>query len=267
MRIRTPQGQEVAISELVDLSLGEGFPTITRIDRQRVINIQADADKAIADFGTINNALYGKPGAETSILKEIEAEYPGVKLVKGGEAKDWEETKASLFSGLILVGFLIYALLAVPFKSYLQPLIVMCVIPFGVCGAVIGHLVTGQALSILSFLGIIALAGVVVNDSLVLVDYINQHRKEGYSLFDSIKESGAARFRPIILTSLTTFVGLAPILLERSLQAQFLIPMATSLGFGILFATFITLILVPVTYLVLEDFKSLVTRMFKMLIS
>jgi len=265
MRIRLPMGVEVPISEVAVLELGEGFPTISRIDGQRVINIQADANKEVADFASINNALYGSgPGSE-SLLRKIESKYPGVRLVKGGEAKEWEETKSSLFGGVILVLFMIYALLAIPFKSYLQPLIVMAVVPFGIAGAILGHLLTLQTLSLLSMLGIIALSGVVVNDSLVLVDYINRHRSHGMPLAQAIRDAGAVRFRPIILTSLTTFMGLVPILLERSLQAQFLIPMATSLGFGVLFATFITLLLVPVIYLLLEDLKQAAANWWRLL--
>ena len=261
MRIRLPGGVEIPIREVAELQIGEGYPTITRIDRQRVINIQADADKEVADFNAINEALYGTGGDTPSVLEEIQEKYPGVRLVKGGEAKDWEETKASLLGGMILVFFQIYTLLAIPFKSYLQPLIVMAVIPFGLAGAILGHLLTLQDLSILSFLGIIALSGVVVNDSLVLVDYINRRRADGLPLAEAIREAGCVRFRPILLTSLTTFVGLIPILLERSLQAQFLIPMATSLGFGVLFATLITLMLVPCVYMLLEDTKWLAGKL------
>ncbi len=257
MRIRAPDGSEIPLREVAELNFGEGYPTITRIDGRRVINIQADADKEVADFGEINKALYGEGNGEKSILSDIRKTYPGVRLVKGGEAKDWEETRSSLLGGVVLVLFLIYALLAIPFRSYLQPLIVMAVIPFGVTGAILGHLMTFQTLSLLSLLGIIALTGVVVNDSLVLVDFINKHRQHGERLLDAVRLAGRARFRPILLTSVTTFAGLVPILLERSLQAQFLIPMATSLGFGVLFATFITLLLVPALYLVLEDVKRL----------
>lgn len=260
MRIRTPAGVEIPIHEVAALELGEGFPAITRIDRQRVINIQADADKEAADFNAINRALYGGRPGDSSLLKEMQERYPGLTLVKGGEAKDWEETRESLIGGAIMVCFLIYTLLAVPFRSYTQPLLVMAVIPFGFTGALLGHWVTGQSLSILSFLGVIALSGVVVNDSLVLVDFVNRRRREGADEHEAILRAGAARFRPILLTSLTTFVGLVPVLLERSLQAQFLIPMATSLAFGVIFATLITLFLVPAMYLVLEDFHNLRIR-------
>jgi multidrug efflux pump subunit AcrB len=151
--------------------------------------------------------------------------------------------------------FIIYALLAVPLKSYVQPVIVMIVIPFGLIGAIGGHIIMGQPMSILSVLGFVALAGVVVNDSLVLVDFINHERNDGKTLRFAIEDAGAQRFRPIILTSLTTFAGLLPVLFETSLQAQFLIPMAISLSFGVLFATFITLLLVPAFYSILEDIR------------
>ncbi|MEX0323712.1 MAG: efflux RND transporter permease subunit [Puniceicoccaceae bacterium] len=266
MRIRLHGGVEIPIKEVADLEIGEGFPAITRVDSQRVINIQADADKEVADFTSINKAVYGGPGSSgESLLQEIEAKYPGVRVVKDGEAKEWEETQRSLKSGILLVLVAIYALLAVPFRSYLQPLIVMAVVPFGIAGAVLGHLVTFQTVSILSLMGIIALSGVVVNDSLVLVDYINRRRADGLPLMDAVRQAGIIRFRPIILTSLTTFMGLIPILLEQSLQAKFLIPMATSLGFGVLFATFITLLMVPCVYMILEDVKRVAARLGSML--
>lgn len=256
MFIRLQGGVEIPLYEIAYLEQGTGFPTIQRIDRRRVIRILADADKDTADFAYINNRLYGRSlrGGEPSIMEMIEQRYPGVELVMGGEAKDWQETRASLISGVIFVLFIIYALLAIPFKSYIQPIIVLVVIPFGFTGALLGHWITFQSLSILSMLGVIALAGVVVNDSLVFVDYANRLRREGVvtDLFEALVATGQARFRPILLTSITTFAGLVPILLERSLQAQFLIPMATSLGFGVLFTTFVTLLLVPSIYAVLD---------------
>lgn len=156
--------------------------------------------------------------------------------------------------------FAIYALLAIPFRSYLQPLMVMLVIPYSVGGAIVGHMIMGMNLSFMSMLGILALCGVVVNDSLVLVDFINRRRREGMPIIEAVLTAGGARFRPILLTSLTTFVGLAPLLLETSTQAQFLIPMAVSLGFGILFGTLLSLLLVPAGYLILEDFASFFSR-------
>ncbi len=264
MRIVSPNGSRIPISEVADLEYGTGYPSISRLNRQRIINVQADADKAVANSDVISASLYGKfPGDPESILGHVLQKYPGVASVKGGEAKDMEESAPAILGGMLLVLVMIYALLAIPFKSYLQPLIVISVIPFGVGGAIYGHLInfqdlgTPQDLSLLSLLGIIAMSGVVVNDSLVLVDRINRLRSEGMSVFDAVHVGGSQRFRAIILTSITTFVGLVPILMEKSLQAQFLIPMATSLAFGVLFATFITLLLVPCTYLILEDFKSL----------
>ena len=162
----------------------------------------------------------------------------------------------SLMQGLLFSLFAIYALLAIPLKSYSQPLIIMSVIPFGIVGAIVGHLVLGMAVSVLSICGIIALSGVVVNDSLIMVDFVNRARKEGMSLMDAAISAGTQRFRAIILTSLTTFMGLMPIVFERSLQAQVVIPMAISLAFGILFATVITLLLVPALYLILNDLKN-----------
>jgi multidrug efflux pump subunit AcrB len=164
--------------------------------------------------------------------------------------------------GFMIALLLIYVLLAIPFGSYLQPFIVMSAIPFGVVGAVWGHIFMGMDLSIMSMFGIVALAGVVINDSLVLVDVINRERKEGHTLMQAISKAGVARFRPIILTSVTTFAGLTPLLLEQSPQAQMLIPMAVSLAFGVMFGTFITLILVPVIYYSQEDVKGIFRRMF-----
>jgi multidrug efflux pump subunit AcrB len=271
MYIRTPTGQSVPMNEVADIEFGLGYPSIARVDRQRVINVQADADKNVANPTEINKAIYPISGTmkrineilgkevKPSILEEVLANYPGVKSIKDGEAKDFEELMPVLMLGGLFVIVIIYTLLAIPFKSYVQPILVISAIPFGVAGAIFGHLInfqdfgTPQDLSMLSMLGIIALSGVVVNDSLVLVDYINKLRAQGIPLKQAVHQGGIARFRPILLTSLTTFVGLVPILLERSLQAQFLIPMATSLSFGVLFATFITLLLVPALYLILED--------------
>jgi multidrug efflux pump subunit AcrB len=157
--------------------------------------------------------------------------------------------------GAILAIFVIYALMAIPLKSYVQPLIIMSAIPFGLVGAVIGHVLMRIPVSMLSLMGMIALAGVAVNDSLVMIDFVNRARGEGVPLIDAVRKSGVARFRAILLTSLTTFAGLSPLLMERSLQAKILIPMATSLAFGVIFATAITLLLVPCLYLAIEDVR------------
>jgi multidrug efflux pump subunit AcrB len=250
MKIRTPAGVEVPFSEVAAATSGHGFSSIRRIDRNRTINVTADVNKESADIEAIKTDL-------TEFLDNLLARYPGVHYSLEGEAREQRESFRSLTWGLAFVLFAIYALLAIPFKSYSQPLMVMCVIPFGIVGAILGHLVMDMTLSIMSMMGMLALSGVVVNDSLVLVDYINRRRREGIALTEAVRTAGVARFRAVLLTSLTTFAGLMPLIFEKSTQAQFLIPMAVSLGFGILFATFITLLLIPINYLILEDFFSL----------
>ena len=166
-----------------------------------------------------------------------------------------------MYKNFALALFVVYGLLAIPFKSYLQPLIIMSAIPFGFTGAVIGHLIMGMPLTVLSVIGIVALAGVVVNDGLVMVDFINRYRREeGKTAFEAALAAGPRRFRPILLTSVTTFAGLFPLLIEKSVQAKFLVPMAISLAYGVLFATFITLLLVPTSYLIIYDFQNWVKK-------
>jgi len=249
--VRTPSGGSVPLSHVAKLIPGKSPSTISRIDRFRTANVSADIEKENTNMTVLQADL-------KAYLDELIVQYPGVSHSLEGEAKEQRESFGSLAWALLFVFFIIYALLAIPFKSYLQPIIVMSVIPFGMIGAVIGHWIMGMELTIMSLLGMLALIGVVVNDSLVLVDFINKKRAEGMKLIDAVLIAGASRFRPVMLTSLTTFIGLMPLLFEQSTQAQFLIPMAVSLGFGILFATFITLILVPVNYLIVEQLKELV---------
>lgn len=244
--IDTPNGGEVPLSHVATLIPGNSPSAINRIDRYRILSITADVEKEKANMTVINADL-------SQYLAELVEQYPGVSFKLEGEAREQRESFGSLGWALLFVFFAIYCLLAIPFKSYWQPIVVMSVIPFGVLGAVLGHWIMATNLTILSLLGMLALIGVVVNDSLVLVDYINKKRAEGMALFEAVSTAGASRFRPVMLTSLTTFIGLMPLLAEESTQAQFLIPMAISLGFGILFATFITLILVPVNYMLLEN--------------
>ncbi|MEZ5274769.1 MAG: efflux RND transporter permease subunit [Opitutaceae bacterium] len=251
MRIRTPGGAEVPFSNVAEASMGRGYSTIQRVDRKRIVSVQADIDKEAIAPDTVRNDIRDK------IIPEILRKYPQVNYSQEGEAREQADSLNSLAMGGLLSAFLIFALMAVPLKSYLQPLIIMSVIPFGLIGAVLGHILMGHPVSILSMCGMIALAGVVVNDSLVMVDYINRAIGRGESLTEAVKEAGVARFRPILLTSLTTFAGLSPLLLEKSLQAQILIPMAISLAFGVAFATVITLMLIPCLYLVLYDLKAL----------
>ena len=254
MRIRSPGGQEVPFSVVATSELGRGYDSIRRVDRNRAINITAEVDNTTANA----NKILGDLGS--SFLPQLVSRYPGLNFSLEGQQREQGDMLSNLRRGFLLALLLIYALLAVPLKSYSQPLIIMSAIPFGVIGAVLGHLIMGLDLTILSMFGIVALAGVVVNDSLILVDYINRSRRAGNPLVDSVERAGVARFRPILLTSLTTFGGLTPLLLEKSLQAQFLIPMAVSLAFGVMFSTGVTLLLVPSGYLILEDMKSVVAR-------
>lgn len=247
--INTPSGGQVPLNHVATLTPGQSPSSIYRIDRYRTVNITADIEKANTNMTVLQAEL-------KDFLDGLVAKYPGVRHSLEGEAKEQRESFSSLGWALIFVFFVIYALLAIPFKSYIQPLIVMSVIPFGMIGAVLGHWIMAMELTIMSLLGMLALIGVVVNDSLVLVDYINKRRKEGFELMDAVLTAGVSRFRPVMLTSITTFCGLMPLLFEQQTQAQFLIPMAVSLGFGIVFATFITLILVPVNYLIVEKLKT-----------
>ena len=253
MRIRTSDGTEVPFGNVAEIDMGHGFSTIRRVDRQRVVNVTADLDKEHTDARQIVKDL-------TRYLNGLLVRYPGVRYSMEGEQREQRESFHSLMLGTGFALFAIYTLLAIPFRSYSQPIVVMLVIPFSIVGALLGHMIMGLNLSLMSLMGILALAGVVVNDSLVLVDWVNRRRREGMVLIDALRTAGVSRFRPILLTSLTTFAGLTPLLLEKSTQAQFLIPMAVSLGFGIIYATLLTLLLVPVGYLILEDLLGLFRR-------
>ena len=254
LSVRTPTGESIPLASVADFSVGRGYAQIRRVDRQRTLNVRADVDKQSANIEGIKSDL-------GDLAITLERQYPDISISLEGEAREQRESFASLKVGLIFVLLVIYTLLAIPFKSYVQPLMVMVVIPFGVVGGVLGHIIMGMSLSIMSYMGMLALCGVVVNDSLVLVDWVNRQRQQGVKLFDAVRQAGVARFRAVILTSLTTFFGLLPLIFESSTQAQFLIPMAVSLGYGILFATAVTLVLIPVNYLVLEDMRALVRRM------
>ena len=251
MRIRTADGGEIPLSRAATIDKGFGFSEINRTDQKRVVNITAQVDNKKGNAGEILEDL------KNGVLAQLRHDYPGLTYDLEGEEKERRQSLGSLKDGFLLALIAIYALLAIPFRSYSQPLLIMTAIPFGLVGAIAGHLIMGYNLSMLSMFGIVALAGVVVNDSLLLIDRVNQNRREGLGLRDALVEAGQRRFRPILLTSLTTFFGLAPMITETSVQARFLIPMAISLGFGIIFATGITLILIPSLYLVLEDVRGL----------
>lgn len=246
--IQTPSGGSVPLSHVATLIPGKSPSQITRIDRFRTVSVTADVEKLNTNMTVLQAEL-------SEFVQQLVNQYPGITWKMEGEAREQRESFSSLAIGLLMVFFAIYLLLAIPFKSYIQPIIVMSIIPFSMIGAVMGHWLMGMELTIMSVLGMLALVGVVVNDSLVLVDFINKKRLEGGTLMDAVMIAGVSRFRPIMLTSLTTFFGLMPLLFEKSTQAQFLIPMAVSLAFGILFATFITLILVPINYMLVEKLK------------
>lgn len=249
MRIRTPDGGEVPFREAAFIEEGRGYSEIHRTDRKRVVNVTASVDSKVANAEEILTDLKG------GLLVELIEDYPGLSFDLEGEEKERRDSMDSMKKGFLMALFVMFALLAVPFRSYSQPLIIMAAIPFGIVGAILGHLIMGFDLSILSMFGIVALSGVIVNDSLILIDYINRKRLDGVETMRAVTDSGIRRFRPIILTSLTTSFGLMPMIFETSVQAQFLIPMAISLGFGILFATFITLLFIPSLYLILEDLR------------
>lgn len=246
LRIRTAQGVAIPFSEVADASFGYGPSSIYRRDRRRVVTITAEVNDEIVAASDVIESL------RTTVLPQIAQDFPGFQASFEGEKADQEEAIGALLRGFIIALFMIYALLAIPFRSYSQPFIIMAVIPFGLIGALLGHMFMGLDVGILSLFGLIGLSGVVVNDSLVLIDYVNTERENGATVENAVITAGKVRFRPIMLTSLTTFLGVLPLMLEKSLQAQFLIPIAASLGYGILFATFIILILVP-ALVVAED--------------
>jgi multidrug efflux pump subunit AcrB len=228
--------------------LGNAYSVINRQNGRRVITVNADVNRAVS--------------APEEITREIVAQFRNrwaqeydINLVLSGEGEQRARSLGGLFASYPLALLIMFALLAIPLKSYAQPLIIMSVIPFGAIGAIVGHYIMGIELVFFSLIGIVALGGVVVNASLVLVVYINNEIKEGHSLVEAVANAGVARFRPIFLTSVTTFIGLVPLMLTPSPATFFIIPMAVSLAFGVLFATFITLFLVPALYMILYDFS------------
>lgn len=247
--IRAPDGTVVPLMDVVEVRQGEAFTSINRRDGRRVVTVGMDAQPANAVTRVLESI-------RSEVLPQLRRDFPGITWSFEGSQAEMRESTQELWGGFVLVMLVIYALLAVAFGSYTQPLIVMFAIPFGIVGAVIGHILLGYDLSLISLMGVIALSGVVVNDSLIMIDYANKQR-DSHSAFDAIHMAGIRRFRPIILTTLTTFGGLTPIILETSRQAYYLIPMAISLGFGIIFATTIILFIVPSLYMVLEDLTAL----------
>ncbi len=246
LRIRTPGGGWAPLGLVAELSQGRAETNITRDEGRRMVSVKAELAAGVRSSREVLQALEPE-------LERLCTELPGLEFEFGGEQGEQGDVFGSLGPNYLLALFLIYALLAIPFRSYTQPMLVMAAIPFGFVGAVMGHFIMGYGLSIVSLFGVVALTGVVVNDSLVLIDATNKKRAEGATAVDAIIHGATQRFRPILLTSLTTFFGLAPMIAETSFQARFLVPMAISLGFGVLFATVIVLLLVPALYLLLDD--------------
>lgn len=253
MRIRKSGGEPVPFSLVANTEYSESLASIERYDNKRVVAVEANIDKAITSSDEALSSL------EENFLPQFLAKHPSLSISDSGEIEQRKKSTQSLQVGFLFSIIFIYVLVAIPLKSYFKPLIIMSVIPFGIIGALLGHYIMGIPVSILSVFGILALSGVVVNDSLVLVCRIDDLRAEGLPLVDACKRAGADRFRAILLTSLTTFFGLYPLLLETEVQAQFLKPMAASLAFGILFATLITLMLLPILLVIAKDIKSGIT--------
>ena len=274
MRIRTPDGGQIPFSQVARVDLGRSYPSIRRVDRNRAVNVSASVDPAVGSAGPVIEDLRAR------VLPELLASHPDVSYSFEGIQADQEEALNSLARGFALALLAIFGLLAVPLRSYLQPLIILAAVPFALVGAIWGHIAMGLDVTLMSMLGVVALSGVVVNDSLLMVDVINRERDSGRGApqagegpaarrrFDAarlqlaIREAGTKRFRPIVLTSVTTFVGLVPLMMERDIQAMFVVPMAVSLAFGVLFATCVTLILVPVAYLILHDIQEIARFLF-----
>ncbi|HPD29018.1 MAG TPA: efflux RND transporter permease subunit [Phycisphaerae bacterium] len=249
--VRTPAGADVPLHQVATVQAGRAYTAINRRDGRRTVSVTANVVPQ-SETDRVLEML-----TETT-LPDLMSKYPGLTYSFEGRQQDMRESLASLQSGFVIALMLVYVLLGIPFRSYLQPAIVMISIPFGIVGALLGHMIMGYSLSVISMMGLVALSGVVVNDALVLVEYANRQRTKGLSAHEAILSAGVRRFRPIILTTVTTFGGLAPMIFETSRQARFMIPMALSLGYGILFATAITLLIIPCLYLILNDAQRLI---------
>lgn len=255
MLVTTPKGVKVPLKDVVEVKRGKAYTNIDRRNGRRVVTVTSD----VVPQSQADRVL---DSIKQDTLPRLQEKYLGLNFSFEGKQSDRQESMAALGRGMIVAQLIVYVLLAIAFRSYLQPVIIMVSIPFGIVGAIIGHLIMGYSLSILSMFGIVALSGVVVNDSLILVDFANRQVRGGATHYAAIVNAGIKRFRPIILTTLTTFFGLTPMILETSRQAKFLIPMAISLGFGILFSTFIILVLVPALYIILEDIVTGLKKVF-----
>ena len=255
--ITTPTGQEVMLGDVVALSEEPGISFIRREGGTRSVRISASIDERLVEPNEVEKEI------REDLLPTLFKEFPDVKSELGGGIKEQQAEQNEQIMFFIAALIIVYVLLAVPLKSYLQPVIIMLVIPFSLTGAIWGHYFMGLDLSMMSLFGIIAAAGVVINDSLVMTDFVNQRRAQGYSIKEAVVEAGCARFRAITLTSITTFAGVLPIMFETSLQAAFVIPMAVALGFAVMYATLVTLLLVPRLYMVFEDIRNFFYAIFR----
>jgi multidrug efflux pump subunit AcrB len=247
LRVRTRDGREIPLNQVADIEMIRGYSTIQRVDRKRIITVISDINEHVANAREIVEDL------KQNYLETLVNRFPGVTYDLEGQAKRTEESISSLKVGFSLAAMIMFLLLASQFRSYIQPVIIMTAIPFGLIGAIVGHYLLNLDITMISIFGIVALSGIVVNDSLILIDFINSRVREGSKIFDAVVAAGQNRFRPVLLTSVTTVAGLFPLLLETSFQAQFLIPMAVSISFGLIAATILTLVFVPSLYVVIKD--------------
>jgi multidrug efflux pump subunit AcrB len=252
-RVQLPDGGSAPLLTVASVEESRSYSSIERIDGRRVVTVSAEVDEAVSTPNLANEAIL------TSVMPALEQSYPGLRWVSAGAAREQNENLATLGSAFIVVVLIIYALIATQLRSYIQPVAILVAIPLGVAGAVLGHFVLGFALSFVSIFGIVALAGVAVNASVVMVDLYNEYRAAGSSPIEAAADCAARRFRPVLLTTLTTALGLAPLLLEKSLQAQFLIPMAVSLGFGIVVSAFMVVFVTPSVAVIVDDLRKLVS--------
>lgn len=253
LRIRTRDNREIPLSQVARIETDRGYSTIQRVDRSRVITVVSDIDENLANASEIVEDL------RSGFLDQLVARFPGISYDLEGQAKRSKESMDSLMEGFAVAAMIIFLLLASQFRSYVQPLIIMAAIPFGLIGAIVGHFIMGLDITMISIFGIVALSGIVVNDSLILIDFINNKVRLGVRVFDAVMDAGQNRFRPVLLTSVTTVAGLAPLLTETSFQAKFLIPMAASISFGLVAATALTLVFVPALYVAITDITGLFT--------
>jgi len=247
LRIRTRDGRQIPLNQVANIEMRRGYSTIQRVDRRRIITVISDIDEDVANAREIVEDL------KNNYLNTLVTRFPGVSYDLEGQAKRTEESIDSLKVGFSLAVMIMFLLLASQFKSYIQPVIIMMAIPFGLVGAIVGHYIMELDITMISIFGIVALAGIVVNDALIIIDFINSKVRQGKAIFEAVIEAGQNRFRPVLLTSVTTVAGLFPLLLETSFQAQFLIPMAVSISFGLIAATLLTLVFVPSLYVVIQD--------------